>query len=47
MWEQILVIWLEALLCYLPRETDCLCGLVVRVPGCRHRDPGFDTRFSE
>jgi hypothetical protein len=21
-----------------------LCGLVVRVPGCRHRAPGFDSR---
>jgi hypothetical protein len=23
---------------------DRLCGLVVRVPGCRHRGPGFDSR---
>jgi hypothetical protein len=22
----------------------CLCGLVVRVPGCRSRSPGFDSR---
>jgi hypothetical protein len=21
---------------------NSLCGLVVRVPGCRHRGPGFD-----
>jgi hypothetical protein len=29
---------------------DLLCGLVVRVPGCRSRDPGSTdgtTRFSE
>jgi hypothetical protein len=23
---------------------DRLCGLVVRVPGYRYRDPGFDSR---
>jgi hypothetical protein len=23
---------------------DCPCGLVVRVPGCRSRDLGFDSR---
>jgi hypothetical protein len=23
---------------------DRLCGLVVRVPGCRSRGPGFDSR---
>jgi hypothetical protein len=25
-------------------QTDRLCGLVVRVPGCLHRGPGFDPR---
>jgi hypothetical protein len=25
-------------------HTDRLCGLVVRVPGCRSRGPGFDSR---
>jgi hypothetical protein len=24
---------------------DRLCGLVVRVPGCRPRGPGFDSRL--
>jgi hypothetical protein len=24
--------------------SDCLCGLVVRVPGCIFRGPGFDSR---
>jgi hypothetical protein len=23
---------------------DGLCGLAFRVPGCRHRGPGFDSR---
>jgi hypothetical protein len=23
---------------------DCLCGLVVRVPGCKPTCPGFDSR---
>jgi hypothetical protein len=28
-----------------PEEnTDRLCGLVIRVPGYRSRDPGFDSR---
>jgi hypothetical protein len=25
-------------------NADRLCGLVVRVPGCKHRDPVFDSR---
>jgi hypothetical protein len=25
-------------------KSDLLCGLVIRVPGCRSRDPGFDSR---
>jgi hypothetical protein len=25
-------------------QSDCLCGLVVRVPGYRSRCPGFDSR---
>jgi hypothetical protein len=25
-------------------SSDRLCGLVVRVPGCRSRGPGFDSR---
>jgi hypothetical protein len=28
-------------------SSDCLCGLVVRVPGCRHRGPGLDSRRYE
>jgi hypothetical protein len=28
----------------LDREKDRLCGLVVRGPGYRSRDPGFDSR---
>jgi hypothetical protein len=28
----------------VPWEQDCLCGLVIRVPGYRSRDPGFDCR---
>jgi hypothetical protein len=27
-----------------PSLRDCLCGLVVRVPGYRSRGPGFDAR---
>jgi hypothetical protein len=23
---------------------DRFCGLVIKVSGCRHRDPGFDSR---
>jgi hypothetical protein len=26
------------------RNKDRLCGLLVRVPGCRPRSPGFDSR---
>jgi hypothetical protein len=26
---------------------DRLCGLVVRVPGCRSKDPGYDSRRCE
>jgi hypothetical protein len=26
---------------------DCLCGLVVRLPGCRPRGPGLDSRHYE
>jgi hypothetical protein len=32
------------------KQEDCLCGLVIRVPGYRSRDPGSipgATRFSE
>jgi hypothetical protein len=29
---------------FLTPELDCLCGLVVRVPGYISRDPGFDSR---
>jgi hypothetical protein len=28
----------------LVRDSDCLCGLVVRVPAYRSIDPGFDSR---
>jgi hypothetical protein len=28
----------------VPEEQDRLCGLVVRLPGCRHRGLGFDSR---
>jgi hypothetical protein len=37
-------------LIWVPNSTDCLCGLVVRVPGYRCRGPGSipgATRFSE
>jgi hypothetical protein len=37
-------------LCLDASPTDRLCGLVVRLPGCRPRGPGFGsqpTRFSE
>jgi hypothetical protein len=29
--------------CYLIIPIDCLCGLVIRVPGYRPRGPGFDS----
>jgi hypothetical protein len=29
---------------YFMAFSDCLCGLVVRVPGCKPKDPGFDSR---
>jgi hypothetical protein len=29
---------------YIPVLSDRLCGLVVRLPGCRLRGPGFDYR---
>jgi hypothetical protein len=29
---------------HVPTHLDRLCGLVVRVPGCRLRGPGFDSR---
>jgi hypothetical protein len=29
---------------YLRNVVERLCGLVVRVPGYRSRDPGFDSR---
>jgi hypothetical protein len=33
------------LLCFIIENVvDRLCGLVVRVPGYRYRDPGFDSR---
>jgi hypothetical protein len=28
-------------------EIDRVCGLVVRVPGYRHRGPGYDSRCYE
>jgi hypothetical protein len=34
----------------MKKKVDCLCGLVVRVPGYRSRDPGSipgAARFSE
>jgi hypothetical protein len=29
---------------YIRCRSDRLCGIVVRVPGCRPRGPGFDSR---
>jgi hypothetical protein len=36
-WNRIFIHTVEEIL-------DRLCGLVVRVPGCRYRDPGVDSR---
>jgi hypothetical protein len=33
-----------ASLIVITEQRDRLCGLVARVPGCRLRDPGFDSR---
>jgi hypothetical protein len=30
--------------CFTIQIIDCLCGLVIRIPGCRSKGPRFDTR---
>jgi hypothetical protein len=32
---------------YAYAAADCLCGLVVRLPGCRPRGSGFDSRHCQ
>jgi hypothetical protein len=40
-------IWQVRQVCSRPQHSpeNRLCGLVVRVPGCRPRGPGFDSRL--